>query len=116
MNNRILFPLILATLNACSTSNPMVGEWLPDDIEGELLLSKQSQGFQVSLTSKGENQGIYPAEVNNQGFTFTADNTSLGSTQYHCSLTTNQNEMNCNLVTTTIFGNQTEKLRLVRKK
>lgn len=116
MRSRIILPFLLFILSACSAANPIVGEWVSEEIDGELLLSQQSNKFQVSLTSKGENQGIFPAEVSDKGFTFVVNNSGLGSTQYNCSLATKKDEVDCNVLVSTLFGSQTRQLKLVRKK
>ncbi|MCC5641016.1 hypothetical protein LC593_35355 [Nostoc sp. CHAB 5844] len=115
MNSRILLPFLLFTLHACSNTNPIVGSWTSQEQGGELIISQQSNKFQASLSSDGVNHGVFPAEVSDKGFTFIA-NLGIGSVQYNCSLGQNKNELDCNLLTTTLFGSQTRPFKLVRKK
>ncbi|MBD2441164.1 hypothetical protein [Nostoc sp. FACHB-110] len=115
MNSRIILISALVTLNACSNAiSPIVGTWLSEDNVDEFIIAKQADKFQVSFSSRGENQGIYPAEATEKQITF---NINLGflNGHYNCSLTT-VDEMDCNLTANTLLASQTQSVKLIRKK
>jgi len=114
MNSKILLPFLLFALNACSNTNPILGKWTPKNSTEEWLISEQSNKFNVTVTSNGVNQGIFPAEVTDKGFTMFI-NLGLGSGQYNCSFTANKDEMDCNSVVTTLLGRKTTPFKIVRK-
>lgn len=115
MNRQILFPVLLLALNGCNITNPIVGSWTSQEQEGDLIISQKSNKFQASLIDNGVNEGVFPVEVSDQGFSF-GTNVGFGSAQYNCSLASNKNELDCNLVTITILGSESRTFKLVRKK